>query len=273
MRAEAFYELLLTELESHPTLKGYYRFLNDPSRQAFRSAYYLQRLQYIERQLPRVGDYVWDCGCGYGTTNLFLAMNGIRSFGNTLEYYYAEIGQRRAYWSQHGNTDLFECVYANTYDLDLAPDTFSAIIVQDTLHHLEPLHDALILFNQVLQPGGIVVAIEENGSNVIQQLKLFRQRGFTKVVEIDDATLGKKILMGNENIRSVRQWRKTFSAAGFKWQPDSLEFVRILPASAFRNNSLDSVISREQQLISRYPLLRKFLAFGINFIVTLPDKG
>ncbi|MDX1406532.1 MAG: class I SAM-dependent methyltransferase [Saprospiraceae bacterium] len=270
MHAEPFLQLLLDEIETHPELKGYYRFLNDPHKQAFRTAYYLQRLRYLEERLPLMGDYVWDCGCGYGTTNIFLALNGIRSFGNTLEYYFAHIPQRRRYWSQFGDISLFECVYANTFDLDPPPATYSAVIVQDTLHHLEPLPQALNLFHHSLRPGGRVIAIEENGSNIIQQLKLFRQRGLRKVIEINDTQLGKTVLMGNENIRSVGAWRKAFAEAGFKWEEDSLEYLRILPARAFAGKDSESVISREQQLISRRPFLRKYFSFGINFSVQKP---
>ncbi|MDX1476582.1 MAG: class I SAM-dependent methyltransferase [Saprospiraceae bacterium] len=270
MRSERFLSLLHKELEVHPELRGYYRFLNDPHKQSFRTAYYLQRLRYIERALPTIGDYVWDCGCGYGTTNFFLALNGIRSFGNTLEYYYEQIPRRREYWSAYGDVSLFECDYANTFDLDPAPNTYSTVIVQDTLHHLEPLDKALLLFFRSLQPGGQLVAIEENGSNIIQQLKLFRQRGTRRVIEIDDTRLGKKILMGNENIRSVRAWQHAFKQAGFVWDDGSLEYLRILPSGAFSDNDQDAVIAREQRIIARYPVLRKYLSFGINFIARKP---
>ena len=270
MRAEAFFSLLLQELETHPALKGYYRFLNDSRTRAFRTAYYLQRLKYIEAQLPSLGKFVWDCGCGYGTTNFFLALNGIRSFGNTLEYYFAEIPQRKEYWSQYGDPALFDCAYANTFDLNPAQDSYSAIIVQDTLHHLEPLPDALRLFYNSLQPGGKVIAIEENGSNVIQQLKLFKQRGTRRIIEIDDEALGKTILLGNENIRSVKTRRNAFETAGFEWQHESLQYVRILPAQSFRSSDPESVVAREQRLISKHKLLRKYLSFGINFMASKP---
>lgn len=272
MLAEAFFALLLEELELHPALKGYYRFLNDRSKQAFRTAYYLQRLRYIEDHLSDLGDYVWDCGCGYGTTNLFLALNGIRSFGNTLEYYFAEVPQRMEFWSRYGDTSLFECSYANTFDLAPDDEIYSAIIVQDTLHHLEPLPDALALFYRSLRPGGKVLAIEENGSNLIQQLKLFKQRGTKRIIEIEDTTLGKKILMGNENIRSTKTWRNVMETAGFIWDSDSLQHLRILPAKSFVKHPMQEVVEREQRLIGKNPVLKKYFSFGINFTSTKPGS-
>ena len=266
MKAEAFFTLLLDEIASHQSLQGYYRFLNDPAKESFRKAYYLQRLKYIERHLDELGSDVWDCGCGYGTTNLFLAMNGIRSFGNTLEYYYDEIPRRLQFWSQHGDTGLFKFSYADTFDLQPTKATYSAIIAQDTLHHLEPLSSALQLFNQSLQPNGILLGIEENGSNLIQRAKLFKQRGFKRVIQYHDEKLNKTIVMGNENIRPVKRWRKLMEDHGFHWQADALEYVRILPPRAFEATPAQQVIDREQKLIRTYPVLKKYFSFGINFI-------
>ena len=96
---DQFFEHLLKELETHPELKGYYRFLNDEKSFEFRKAYYVQRLQYIADQMGDVHGKVWDIGCGYGTTAIFLALNGYQVHGSTLEYYFKEIPKRLDYWS------------------------------------------------------------------------------------------------------------------------------------------------------------------------------
>lgn len=268
MTAQQFFDLLLIELESHQELRGYYRFLESDKRADFRKSYYLQRLSYIEKHLPPAGSFVWDCGCGFGTTNLFLAMKSIRSFGNTLEYYHDQIAKRMGYWSDYGDTTLFAYSYADTFDLHPPNAHYDAIIAQDTLHHLEPLSRGLAMFRKSLKPGGKVIVIEENGANVIQRAKLFARRGTKRVVEVEDPKLGKKVLMGNENIRKVGEWKALFEEAGLTFHSDTLTHIRIFPPFAFRASDPSDTVEHEQRLISKNRLLRRYFAFGINFIAT-----
>ena len=202
MEVGEFFELLLEELHQNKELRGYYRFLDDKSKFAFRKSYFVQRLQYIADQITNPADVIWDCGSGYGTTCIYLAINGFRSLGSTLEYYFKEIENRKAFWDRHGDMDLFATNYEDIYDSHPAENSTDVIILQDTLHHLEPLQDALEIFNKVLKPGGKIILIEENGSNIIQNIKLYKQRGNKRIIEYYDEKLGKKIIMGNENIRS-----------------------------------------------------------------------
>ena len=59
---------------------------------------------------------IWDCGCGYGTTCIFLALNGIETYGTTLEFYFETVQKRKEYWSRYGDTSLFTCTYENLFD-------------------------------------------------------------------------------------------------------------------------------------------------------------
>ena len=61
------------------------------------------------------------------------------------------------------------------------------------MHHLEPLDDAIRILNQILRPKGQLLIIEENGNNIIQNTKLFLQRGNKKIIEIINNYLLKKI--------------------------------------------------------------------------------
>ena len=139
MTVNDFFELFLKELQDTPAMRRYYKFLNDKTSFEFRKAYFVQRLQYISKQISNQDSTIWDCGCGYGTTALFLAMNGFRVYGTTLEFYFDQIEQRKNYWKQYGNADLFEVDYADVFDNNLNDSTFDYIILQDTLHHIEPL--------------------------------------------------------------------------------------------------------------------------------------
>ena len=91
---------------------------------------------------------------------------------------------------------LFTYSYENIFDHQFEAAAYDVIIIQDTLHHLEPLQDALKIFNHVLSDQGQLLIIEENGNNVIQNAKLFLQRGNKRIIEIYDEHLKKNILLG-----------------------------------------------------------------------------
>lgn len=266
MTVEEFFNLFLKELELNPNLRSYYKFLNTSSSFEFRKAYFCQRLQYILDNAGSKDQAIWDCGCGYGTTDIFLAINGYKIFGSTLEFYFKEIPGRLEFWKQHGYTGGFTYKYENLFDEHPADNSMDLIIIQDTLHHLEPLQDALKIFRKVLRPGGRIMAIEENGDNVIQNFKLYLRRGNKRIIEIWDDKLNKKILLGNENIRSLAQWETELSKQSFRINPSHTQYIRFFPPFFFRSGNTKELLEREQRLWKRNPLLKNKLFFGLNFI-------
>ena len=102
--------------------------------------------KFIYEQVQEVIKYskgnvkIWDCGCGLGTTSLFLAMNNIQVHGTTIgEHYEKEIPKRKEYWSKYGNTEFFTVSYEALPYYMPQPSSYDAIVIQDTLHHMEPL--------------------------------------------------------------------------------------------------------------------------------------
>ncbi|MEY3399490.1 MAG: hypothetical protein RL220_2084 [Bacteroidota bacterium] len=269
---EAFFDLLLAEIESHEELRGYYRFLQSPSQFEFRKAYYMQRLEYICRQVESKPEaHIWDVGCGYGTTAIFLALNGYHVQGSTLEYYFEQIPKRLNYWSKHGSLETMKLDYENLFDATGMENRFDFVIVQDTLHHLEPIETALHLIAASLKPGGSMIAVEENGSNIIQRTKLYLQRGNNRVITIRDEKLGKDILLGNENIRSIDRWKELCALQGLQVEPDSIHYVRMYPPAFFNGHNSKEVIAREQRIWRRNRVLRKFFFFGLDFTASKQD--
>lgn len=267
MTPERFFDLLLVELEQHKEMQPYYKFLGKKSSWHFRRNYFLQRLRYIADNLIKEKNKdIWDCGCGYGTTCLFLAMNGIKTHGTTLEFYYDSIQQRKKYWDQYGDTSLFTCSYENLFDNQPAPNSYDWIIVQDTLHHLEPINDALHIFHNTLRQGGKVLSIEENGDNIIQRIKLYKYRGNKRIITIWDEKLKKDILIGNENIRSLRNWNTLFSQNGFSIQNSSVQFVRYFLPVHYRFFEAEKLLHREERIQAKPGLRRDYFFFGLNFI-------
>ena len=266
MNVAEFFNLFLIELEQSPNLRNYYKFLNNSSSFEFRKAYFCQRLQYIIDNISNPNLDIWDCGCGYGTTGIFLSLNGIKTHGSTLEFYYKEIPARMEYWKNYGNPALFSYSYENIFDTSPVPASKDMIIVQDTLHHLEPLQDALKLFCQTLRSGGKLLIVEENGNNMIQNLKLFLQRGNKRILEVYDERLKKNIIMGNENIRGFKEWQQELNKGKFEIINDSTQYIRFYPPFVFKNNNTQKLIGREQQLWKNNSFLKEKFFFGLNFI-------
>ncbi len=266
MTPEDFFELFLEELKVNQEMNHYYKFRSDEKSFHFRKNYFLERLRYIYKHINDPARSVFDCGCGYGTTCFFLAMNGIATYGETLEFYYEQIRKRALYWQQFGDISLFQYGYENFFDKKIIPAQYDTIIVQDTLHHLEPIHDALQRLNILLKKDGKMVVIEENGSNIIQSLKLYRQRGNNRIINIWDEKLQKEITIGNENIRSLKHWSRLMQANGFRVEPDSIQYIRYFLPFRYNGQNQDMLLRKERSIAARSKWKKEYLFFGINFI-------
>jgi len=266
MNIERFFELFLKELQDSPNMWGYYKFLNNKTYFEFRKAYFLQRLQYISDQIINKNATIWDCGCGYGTTALFLAMNGFRVYGTTLEFYFDEIEKRKNYWKQYGNTDLFEVDYANVFDQKINDNSFDYIILQDSLHHIEPLGDALGIFKKILPPDGQIIVTEVNGNNIFENLKFFKQRGNKRIITIWDERLQKNILFGNENVRSFEKWKQEFMKKGFTAVVGEPEYIRFYFPCFYKGRPANEMIEKEN-VLRKKRWIKEYLFFGINFSI------
>lgn len=177
MQTEEFFNIFLSELESSEELRGYYRFLNKRSLFEYRKAYFCQRLDYIYNNIADKSSKILDIGCGYGTTGIFLALNGYSVYGTTLEYYYEHISKRMEFWKKYGETGSFTVRYENLFDDPPGSLMYDIIILQDVLHHLEPLDNALRIIKNSLKMDGKLIVCEENGNNIFNNLRLFLRRG------------------------------------------------------------------------------------------------
>jgi SAM-dependent methyltransferase len=270
MSPEQFFEHFMQELHELPALYHYYKFHTSTKSFGFRKNYFLERLRYLDTQIAAYQQNknypinIWDCGCGYGTSCLYLAMNGIETFGSTLEFYFPYIEKRKKYWNAFGNADLFTANYADIFEEYPEQNSIDVVIVQDTLHHLEPMNDAMQIFSKVLKPNGILLSIEENGDNIVQSLKLYKQRGNKRVITFWDETLQKKITMGNENIRGIQTWKNIFESHQFSIPENSLQYIRFYYPFAYNNSNELELLEKEKKNQSAWK--HKYFFFGINFI-------
>ena len=266
LEIEVFFDLLLNEIKLNDDLSQYYKFHASDRRFKFRKAYFVQRLQYIVDHMPKSKAVkVFDLGCGYGTTALFLALNGYRVKGITLEFYFKTIKKRMAYWRAFGDVSGFTYEYRNILD-GIHDDAYDVIIAQDTLHHLEPIDQALKKIHQALKSDGILIAVEENGSNVVQNLKLIKQRGFKKVKTIYDEVLEKDILIGDENIRSLSVGNALLSKNNMSLNHDSLNYIRFFYPITYKDKPIEEVFRMEQRIQYKSSMLKKWFFFGLNFV-------
>ena len=266
MTVSEFFDLFLEELKENEALQYYYKYHQDPEKLLFRKAYFCQRLEYIYENVKQNPGKIWDCGCGFGTTGIFLSLNGIKSHGTTLEHYIKEIPQRLNFYKKYGDISGFSYEYADLFTQAPEAETFDTIIIQDTLHHLEPIGEALKMLNKSLSPKGKMIVVEENGSNIIQRAKLYKQRGNKRIIEIYDESLGRNILLGNENIRSLGLWTSLMEHNNFSIDKQSIHYVRYFLLKKFTTENYDQMIADEQKMWKASSVKRKYFFFGLNFV-------
>jgi len=263
---EDFFDIFLEELKQNNNLRNYYRFLNNDKLFDFRKSYFVQRLKFIAENIKKE-QKIFDIGCGYGTTGFFLALNGYQVYGTTVEFYYEQITKRQEFWSKYGDISSFKIEYKNLFDEYPENNSYDIIITQDVLHHLEPFEQAVEIMHKVLKPKGKIIVCEENGKNILNNTRLFLKRGNKRIKTIYDENLQKNILIGDENIRSINKWNKIFSENGFSINNNKTEFIRFYFPNKFKNNSLNDIIKKEQNLWRKNKFLRNYFFHGVNFIV------
>lgn len=267
MLVHEFYDLLIKELEENPSLRGYYRFANESSKSkyVFRKRYFIERLEYIHQQVKKGNSTIWDCGCGYGTTAIFLTLNGHKVYGNTLEYYFEQIPERLKYWSKFGDLQNLKLDYRNHFDVD-DKEQYDYVIAQDTLHHLEPNHEALAIISAALKPGGSLIAIEENGKNIFNRVKNYIRRGNKRINEIYDERLQRKILIGDENTRPIKEWEDLLMKVNLHLDQDSVKYARLFLPVFYKFISEESIEKKENEIWKSNSFLRTYFYFGTSFI-------
>lgn len=265
MNVEEFLDLFIRELEYNKSLRNYYRLIDSSMSFHFRKAYLHQRLSYVDRFVTLANANIWDIGCGYANTSLYLTLKGHTVSGTTLEYYYDQIQLRLEYWSKIGNLDKLKIEYQDLFDTYFAAGSFDYVITQDTLHHLEPLGKALQLIESSLAENGLLIVSEENGRNLFISLKNFIKRGNKRIIEYYDAKLRKSLLLGNENVRSYECWITELKKAGLAVNDSCTEYIRLYLPFLIGSGNYLSRIRREQELWKRSSCLKNYFFFGINF--------
>lgn len=266
MNIEEFFKILLEETKTNKQVAHYHGFLKDSSLFEARKVYFCQRLEYLKNQIDDPDMFIWDCGCGYGTLSIFLAINNIRVHGTTIGEHYCEgIAKRYEYWKKYGDLSSFSVSFESLFDSPPQLNLYDAIVIQDTLHHLEPLQQALGILHNSLVNNGKLIVMEPNGKNIVHRIKQFLRRGNNRVIEIYDKYLQKKILYGDENFKSLQEWEKEFKNQNLVIEPN-IEHLKLFLPFIYNNYDIDKLRKIEKYLAAKSEFLRNYFFFGINFV-------
>lgn len=265
MDLSLFLDLLEKELIDNQEIAKYHRFVNSPYLYIYRKSYLAQRLQFVIDSVDKKGANILDLGCGFGTFSIFLALNGYRVHGITLEYYFDQIELRKKYWSQFGDLSQLTFEYQDLFNLDSQTHQYDYIVAIDTLHHIEPMPQGLNHLTQLLTPSGEVIISEENGNNLIAQMKHFKERGFKRISSYYDQRLKKEIQFGNENTRSLKKWLKLVEQTDLTLDHDSVNYIRCYFPWSYNKRGEANIVAREQKLWRKCSFMREYFFFGINF--------
>ncbi len=86
-----------------------------------------------------------------------------------------------------------------------------------------------------------------------------------KRISLYDEKLNKNITLGNENIRSLKTWKKILASAGFKIREPAVEYIRFIPPPFIKETNEEDLIQKERQIAKKFGFLKAYFYFGINF--------
>jgi SAM-dependent methyltransferase len=190
--------------------------------------------------------------------------SGTHLGGGAADFNVAKAALTEVRSQQNSSTLDLQASYADIFEEYPQENSIDIVIVQDTLHHLEPMDDAMQIFRKTIKPNGILLSVEENGDNIVQRIKLYKQRGNKRIITFWDETLQRTITMGNENIRGLQTWKEIFGKYQFIIPRDSIQYIRYYYPFAYKNNNELELLDKEQRNNSK--IAHKYFFFGINFI-------
>ncbi len=165
------------------------------------------------------------------------------------------------YQTKHDVQLALEYEQANLFKF--APsEPYDAVYSSATLHHIEPAAGAIAAVSHLIKPGGYFFLSDENGLSPLQQMLIYRKRGWTgprKYWRVDEET-GERYLYGNENIRAAFLRGRYMRAAEMPAQ--SIKYCRFLPP-------LDRPVEwfvKWERMLRRIPVLAELGAIG--FLMT-----
>jgi SAM-dependent methyltransferase len=255
----------------------YYRGLRDASKVSqirFRALFFAMRIQPVltfVREFVSTNGHpplILDLGSGIGLESLLLSLAGASVHG--VDGWLPMVEQAQARQSRYEerfelNLDL-HYTYENIFKFNPGV-TYDAVYSSATLHHIEPIDEAIQRITDLIEPGGLFFLSDENGYSPIQQLAVQKKIGWIKPRKYlrTDPDTGEKFLYGNENIRFPVRWRILIRQAGL--EPRSIKYCRFIPPVDWPVEKL----LQAERMIRNMPLIGPISAIGFMLISEKPS--
>jgi ubiquinone/menaquinone biosynthesis C-methylase UbiE len=149
-----------------------------------------------------------DVGCGSGAWGIRLAKKGYDVVGVDISK--ALIKSARD-WANAADVN-FMPILGDVERLPLRTEAFDIGFCGYVLHHFKRLHQILFELSRILKPQGKILAIEPNGSNIVN--KLARR---TMTVFPQQWVMKKGIATSNERVHEIKSYFNAFNKTGFAY--------------------------------------------------------
>lgn len=215
-----------------------------------------------------------DSGCGIGTQSLAFAALGYDVTGIDLNVRAVDLASSRAkFYSQRLGRGLQCSFLARNLLTEQLPPEYDVVWAREAISHVHPLEDYLRRTQEVLRPGGILAISDENWSNPLVKIALFRtqakhyrpfrSRGEASVyfvTERPDPATGKAVPMAMERVLTLSRTLRLFEEACYT--NVRCETMGLLPKT-----TIAKMLSKDER---RQSQLFDFLARGENLLLRLP---
>lgn len=253
------------------SLTHYYRKLIRASESVlrFRAVFFAMRLQPVLTYVSQFVDThhrapnILDLGCRFGLETILIGRSGACVHGIDPERNaILEAAVLKTHYEKQERVELdVRYEKANLFSFN-PPETYDAIYSSATMHHIEPMGQAMPLVAKLIKPGGYFFLSDENGLSPAQQLIVQKRIGWmrSRKLWLTDSETGQPFLYGNENIRPPFRWAHLMKQAGL--QPVSLKYCRFLPPIDW---SVERLVKFER-VCRNIPLITQLNAIGFLMI-------
>jgi len=255
--------LLLRELAFHRSsteflsktesqrLCGYYR---NYSTSDYLSYLYIQNLRdVINRLTPNT--VLLDAACGYGTEAIIFALLGASVIGIDLNENRLKIARSRVdYYRAQVNKDLSIKFLPKDAIKFLQKEAFDIVWTTNAISHIYPVENFLTTTWYNLKPQGKIIIRDANKHNphvfrIASQAH--RRRG--RVIHRSDPESGETVLMGVENVFSIKEMINLLKKANFH--------IESINRYGFFPNLRIGALSHIDKLLSTVPLINRISIF------------
>ena len=232
---ELFLKNDLLSPESQKLINDYYRSYKKIFGRYIRHYYKRQTQELMEIINSLTNPRVLEIGCGCGTESLYMALHGAGVVGIDITNSMINTATERKKLIEDAMGANLSCEFhmQSLFDLDESKK-YDIIWMEQAFHHLEPRTDVLKKLEELVVPGGHLIISETNALNPLNQLALFKARGFNTIINIDGH------MVGNERILSPRKLKQILQERGFTGIKYS--YFRTLPNKTWTADVAPSVL-------------------------------